>query len=73
VSYGPGVVEVEASLAASLRENEDRNIREERGLREERSHIILSGGRTVQVPNDTFDNPDAFIGLPVSIRTGGQQ
>ena len=64
--YGPGLVEVDGEIGRVLIENEQRNLAEERGLKEERAHMIFSGGRTVQVPVDFFDNPDAMLGAPVA-------
>ncbi len=62
VVYGPGPVEVEGEIGRALIENEQRNLAEERGLKEERAHMIYGAGRTVPVPVDFFDNPDAMLG-----------
>jgi hypothetical protein len=71
-AYGPGVVEVPADLAPILRENEGRNIAEERGLTAPmRAALMLPGGRVAQVPAETFQDPESYNTLPVSLAQGG--
>lgn len=66
--YGPGLVEGPPDLIMALRENEQRNAREEQGLTAKRAHVMLGGGRTIEVRHDFFDDPGAMVGqAPVAL------
>lgn len=63
VPYGPGMVEGPADLVMTLRENEQRNMREEQELTQKPrvAHVVMSGARTIDVRPDFFDDPSAMV------------
>jgi len=68
--YGPGLVEGPRDLIMALRENEQRNIREEAALTQKPkvAHLMLGGARTLDVHPDFFDDPGSMLsGAPVAL------
>lgn len=72
MQYGPGTIEVPFSLASSLLENEQRNVKEEQRLFENRGHLIRPGGGSVPIDPSVFDDPDGFGRLPVTLSVSGR-
>lgn len=72
VQYGPGVVDVPWAIVGALVENEQRNVKEEQRLFENRGHLIRPGGGSVPVDPSVFDDPDGFGRLPVTLSVSGR-